>query len=238
MTLSSTVPTSRRNYLSRTELAQFANIIIDDNDEADDRISQAEEMIDAYVGFVEKFFDGEIVGKMASVASSSQFTLETIDQGIYENNYFKWCEVEIIDGTGAGQRRTIDTSTKAGVITLTDAFTTTPDTTSFYRIYQLGKFPRCLDVRLYDQVSPYKYLKNIPEEVKRAVAAQVEFLVNMGDEYFATDQTEKTSETIGDYSYTNGSSNAAAGRSGGIAKLIAPKAKGLLRNMIVRVGSL
>lgn len=238
MTLSSTIPTSRRKYLSQSELAQFANITITDTTEADDRISQAEEIIDAYVGFHDKFFSGELVGKMSSVASTTQFTLETLQQGMYEADYFKWLEIEIIGGTGAGQRRTISTSTKEGSITLTDAFTTTPDTTTYYRITQIGKFPRHCDVTYYSQSEPFVYLKAIPEEVKRAVAAQVEYLINMGDDFFTTDQSDKKSESIGDYSYSTGGGVGQKGWGQGAAKLIAPKARMLLRHIVTRVGSL
>lgn len=222
-------PTSRRGYLSQSEVEQFANITINDTDEADDRISQAEEMIDAYVGPQLKFFESDITGR-ASAGGSLNITLQTNQQNIYEIDYFKLCEVEIIGGTGAGQRRKCTGSTKAGVLTVDSAWTTTPDNTSFYKIYQLGKFPRQQDVIYYSESSPYTYYKSIPEAVKRAVAAQIEFLVEMGDDFFATDRAEKESESIGDYSYSN-----AAG-SAGFQRMIAPKAKALLRGIRNRLG--
>lgn len=224
MPITSTVPTSRRGYLSQSELEQYANITVTDATEADDQISIAEELIDTYVGYQEKFYPNELNGK-ASAGGSTTLTLQSHHQNVYHNDYFKWCFLEIIGGTGAGQRRKITTSTLAGVLTVESAFSTTPDATSFYRIFQLGKFPRYKDV-FYDGIDNNNtYYKQIPEAVKRAVAAQVEFIIEMGTRFFTSDQTEKQSESIGDYSYTN-----AAG-SNSIYRLIAPKAKMYLRGI-------
>jgi hypothetical protein len=230
MGIASTSPTTRRGYLSQDELEQYANITVTNSDEADDRIGQAEEMIDAYVGFQEKFIDEKIEGRMAAIASNS-FTLQTSQQNSYDVDYFKWCEIEIIGGTGVGQRRKITASTKEGVLTVDSAWSTTPDTTSFYRIYQLGKFPRCIDVTSYSEQTPTTYYKQVPEAIKRAVAAQVEYVIEMGDEYFSTDKAEKQSESIGDYSYTNAKVSLSD-------KLICPKAKLLLRGIKNRTGVL
>lgn len=222
-------PTSRRGYLSHSELEQFANITITDSDEADDRISQAEELIDMYVGPQIKAFESDITGRPGAGASTS-ITLQLDQQNIYEIDYFKLCEVEIIGGTGAGQRRKCTGSTKAGVLTVDSAWSTVPDTTSFYKIYQLGKFPRQEDVIFYSLQSPSTYYKSIPEAVKRAVAAQVEFMIEMGDDYFSSDRAEKDSESIGDYSYSNMAGAA------GVQRLIGPKVKILLRGIRNRLG--
>lgn len=229
----STTPTSRRCYLSQDELAQYADITILDSDEADDRISQAEEIIDAFVGPQCKFINYEVYGLAAS-GSSTSLTLETSQQNTYDVDFFKWTEIEIVDGTGAGQRRTVTASTKAGVLTVA-AWSTIPNSTSFYKIYQLGKFPRNCDVVSYSTGIPTKYFKQIPEALKRATAAQVEYMISMGDSYFKTDQTDKVSERIGDYAYENSSSG--VGKTG-VIKLIAPKVRALLRGYINRTGQI
>ena len=223
--------TSRRGYLSQTELSQFADITITDATEADDQISQAEELIDAYVGPQQKAYPHELKGRVASGGSLS-LTLQSTQQNIYYADYFKYCELEIIGGTGAGQRRIITGSTLAGVLALASAWSATPDSTSFYRIYQLGKFPRACDSMLYSEQSPTTYYKNIPETVKRATAAQVEYRVSMGPNFFETDQSGKASEHIGDYSYQNAEGTTGAER------LIAPKAKLLLRGIKSRIGEI
>ena len=229
MSLQTDYPTSRRGYLSKTELSQFANINVTDNDEADDVISQAEEMIDGWVGFQDKFMDYEVQGRVYA-ATANTITLQLDQQGAYDVDFFKGCEIEMLGGVSIGDRRKVTGSTKEGILTVDENWTTTPDTTSFYRIYQLGKFPRQCDVVAYSQISPTTYYKSIPEAVKRAVAAQVAYIIEMGDPFFSGDGSEKQSESIGDYSYTN--------RPGaqGPMRLIAPKARLLLRGIKNRVG--
>jgi len=229
MSIQSTLPTSRRGYLSKEELSQFANINVTDSVEADDVISQAEEMIDAWVGFQDKFMEYEVQGRAYAGALGS-ITLQLDQQGTYDVDFFKWCEIEIIGGENVGERRRVTGSTKEGVLTVDEDWSTAPDTTSFYRIYQLGKFPRICDVVAYSQIQPTTYYKSIPEAVKRSVAAQVAYIIEMGDPFFSGDGSEKLSERIGDYSYTN-----RPGAQGSV-RLVAPKARLLLRGIKSRVG--
>lgn len=224
--------TSRRNYLTEDELEQFADITVTDETEALDQISMAEELIDAYVGPQDSHLKYPLEGKFASVASAASMTLESKHQNSMQNDFLEGCMIEIIGGTGKGQRKRITASTYAGAIT-TETFTTAPTSSSIYKIWQVGKFPRVEDVYFDGQNSPNTYYKQIPEEVKRATAAQVEFRINMGDAYFATDKSELQSERIGDYSYTK------AGQEGKpIDALIAPKAKELLRGIRNRKGAI
>lgn len=230
MGINSSKSTSRRGYLSQDELEQYSNISITDTAEADDVIGQAEEIIDSWVGYQIKFLQAEITGRCSQAGGSLTFYLDTDQLNIWQKDYLKGCEVEIIGGTGEGQRRRITTSAYDGTITIANAWDTVPDTTSFFKIYQLGKFPRPRDVRYYTESTPYQYFKSIPEAVKRAVAAQVQYMDEMGDAFFAGDSTQKQSERIGDYSYELGQG------SQGIARLVAPKAKVLLRGIINRTG--
>lgn len=231
MGVTSTQPTSRRGYLSQGELEQLANITITDTTEADDRISQAEEMIDAYVGAQDKYMIESTKG-LASAGGSTSLTLETSHQNVFDIDYFKLCEVEILGGTGAGQRRKITGSTKTGVLTVGSAWITTPDNTSVYKIYQLGKFPRVEDVETYTSGVNTTFYKTIPEAIKRAVAAQIEYVIEMGDAFFAGDKSTMQGENIGDYGYTRGKGAA------GIDSLISPKAKTLLKGIYNRTGVL
>jgi hypothetical protein len=226
--VTSTLPTSRRGYLSQDELKQVANIVINDSTEADDVIGQAEELIDAFVGPQDTWLPYEVTGLLSSSGSTTSHTLKTSHQNVYHTDYFKGCEMEIVGGTGAGQRKRITESTKAGVLT-TDAFTVALDNTSFYRITQVGKFPRRKDVH-FDSGSSDKYYKTIPEQVRRAVAFQVEYIIEMGDSFFKTDKNEYQSESIGDYSYSKGQSGA------GINTMIAPKARKVLSGIVNRKG--
>lgn len=212
---------SKRNYLSQSELAEFADITIIDTTEADDQISQAEELVDAFVGYQEKSLCSELQGK-ATAGSTISLTLQTDQQNVYENDYFTYCMVEVIGGTGKGQRSRISASTKAGVLTF-DAVSTALDSTSIYKIWQLGKFPRKVDV-VFDSVNqPSCYYKSIPEAVKRATASQVQYFIEMGSGFFSTDKFSKTRESIGNYEYEKAD--------GSINDLIAPKTKLLLRGL-------
>lgn len=159
---------SRRNYVTAAEVNALAGFT-----PTDDQISEAEELVDAYVGFQDRYYKDKL-GRLASGGSLSTLQLNAEDMDKFDNDYFKWCEVEILGGAGAGQRRTILSSTRAGILTMQSNWTTPPDATSFYRIYQLGKFPRCEDI-VFDGVNvPNTYYKQIPEAVKRAVAMQCE----------------------------------------------------------------
>ena len=222
---------SNRSYLTIAELEEFADITVTDTDEANDQISQAEELIDSYVGFQDKAIGTEYRG-LATGGTTSTINLSTEHQNIFEIDYFKYCMVEIIGGTGVGDRKMCSGSTKAGVLTVS-TWSVSPDSTSFYRIFQLGCFPRLDDSHFDSQNTPNKFYKFIPEKVKRAVASQVEYKINMGDDYFSTNKSGLKSESIGDYSYTKFGSNNSR-----LDDLIAPKAKMLLNGIRNIVGEL
>lgn len=221
--------TSRRNYLTIAELEQFADITVLDTAEALDQISMAEELIDAYVGPQQSFLQEAIYGKAQSGTTTS-FVLDSVHQNNYNTDYLVGCIVEFIGGTGAGQRVRITANNATG--TVTTETMTAPNSTSAYKIYQLGKFPRYGDSWYNSNETPPKYYKAIIEAVKRATAAQVEYVIQMGGSFFGSDDSNKASETIGDYSYTN------IEGSGTVDRLIAPKAKSLLRGIKNRLGQI
>jgi len=218
---------SRRKYLTTTEAEEYADIAIQDSAEADDQISQAEEMIDSYVGFQRKHISVQYKGM-----ATSGTTLKLIDTSNgtplnYNENYFNYCEVEIVAGTNVGETRQIVSSDySAESITVSAAFTAAIDSTSVYVIRQLGKFPREKDTFTRTVDGSTIYYKSIPEAVKRAVAAQLQFVIEKGVEFFAG-ATDKDSETIGDYRYTVKK---------GAERLIAPKARLILRGIVNRKG--
>lgn len=228
MGILSNLPTSRRGYLSHNELKQFANITIKDNDEADDVISQAEEIIDAYIRRGDKFIRNQISGIATGGTTTTLIDTSGDSHLTFDNDYFNGCEIEIIGGTNAGERRRItdyDKTTKT--ITVASAFTAAIDSTSAYVIYQLGFFPRVKDVFHVDST----YYKRIPEAIKRATAAQVEYIIEKGDSFFKGGADFK-SESIDDYSYDRGEGST------GLAAMIAPKARHFLSGFINRIGEL
>lgn len=231
--------TSRRQYLSQAELVEYAEIQITDATEADDRISKAEEIIDAFVGPQKQFLpraSWDIQGLVSAIVgnSNNQFKLEARHQNVYQQNYFTFCWLEIQGGAGIGQRHKIVQSLYDGTITIEDTFSPVIDTTSFYRIWQLGHFPRQLDVYFDAIHTPIQYYKHIPEEIRRATAAQVEYMIEQGDDFFAGDDVFKNAERMGNYQYQKDRQ----GSGTGIDQLIAPKAKWLLRGYKNRRGSM
>lgn len=229
MSVTSTKPTSRRGYVSKAEVAEY--IGADVATVTDAIIGKAEELIDGFVGYHKKFFENEIHGK-ATGAGANTLTLDILHQNIYDNDYFALCEIEIIGGTGAGQRRKITASTRAGVLTLDANWTTSLDTTSYYQIYQLGKFPRKQDVVFDGNNSPNTYYKRIPEAIKRATCAEYEYIVELGDSFFAGGGDGKLSETIGDYSYTNADGEVTED------DLVSTKVQNLLSGYVKRTGKI
>lgn len=228
MGIDSNLPTSRRGYLSQNELKQFANITITDSAEADDQISQAEEMIDNYIRRADKFIKNEITGQATAGDTTHVYDTSSDNYFNYDDDYFNGCEIEIVAGTNAGERRRISDYDKATKkITVAAAFTSAIDSTSVFVISQLGLFPRIKDVFHNNSV----YYKRIPEAIKRAVAAQVEYVIEKGESFFKGGADFK-SENIDDYGYTR--EDGATGS----AVLIAPKARQFLRGFISRIGTL
>jgi hypothetical protein len=228
MGINSNLPTSRRGYLSQDELKQFANITIIDATEADDVISQAEEILDAYIRRAEKFIARPIQGIATGGTTTSLIDTSGDTSLNFDNGYFNGCEIEIVGGTNAGQRKKItgyDQATKT--FTFTDAFTIAIDNTSVYVVSQLGLFPRYKDVFHLNSV----YYKRIPEAIKRATAAQVEYIIEKGDSFFKGGADFK-SESIDDYRYDRDEGST------GLAALIAPKARKFLTGYINRIGQL
>lgn len=215
---------SRRQYLTLSEIAEYAEISIVDTTEAEDQISQAEEIIDSYVGAQDQFMNPKVRRfGVASSATSTTLVDTSSDSPLLDldTDYYKGCEVEIIGGTGSGQRRIISASSPTtDSITVVSAWSTTPDSTSAYRIYQLGKFPRHRDV--FHDSTTETYYKSIPEAVKRATAAQVQYIIEMGEDFFAGPKAMFDAESLGNYSYSMGDGI------GGLESLVSPKARKLL----------
>lgn len=220
---------SRRQYTTIAEVEEFADVTSTNDSEFEDQISMAEEMIDSYVGYQDKHLKREYFGILTSVDGTTLYDTSSDGHFDIDDDYFTYAWIEIIGGAGKGQRARIVSSDKsAKSVTISSAFSTTPDNTSAYKIWQLGKFPRRQDVETMLQAdNTNKVYKNIPEAVRRAVAAQVEFVIQMGAEYFAGDQSDKESESIGNYSYSKGSSGAGSSN----VRLISPKARQLLRGV-------
>lgn len=216
---------TRRQYVTLAEVSEYADIVISDNTEAYDQINLAEEMIDAYVGYQEKDIVNDYYGKASSGTTTTVIDTSTDSPLGFLDNYFKYCEIEIIEGTNSGEVRSITDSDKdTKTITVSEAFTSAIDSTSVYVIRQLSKFPRNKDVYTLDQV----YYKTIPSAVKRAVLAQIQYIIEMGTDFFL-DVVDFDTENLDGISYSV-KSNA--------DRLIAPKARAYLKGIMNRKGKL
>jgi hypothetical protein len=247
---------SQRQYIDSAYLTKYLSGITLNNDfsAVDDLISLAEEMIDGYVGAQKKWFrissssnagvytppdwePGEpvlrqLMGRVSSVVDPTNFTLQTYQQNAYQNDFFALCFIEIIGGAGAGQTNHVTGSNRSGQITVQTAWTTALDTTSVYRIYQLGKFPRLQDVFFDSLNQPTRYYKTIPDALRRATAAQAAYINKMGRDYFESDTATMSSEHMGSYSYSRRATTNTA------SLYISPEAKSMLRGLINRTGKI
>lgn len=213
-----------RNYISNADVSTYTGIAVGAIDA--EILAQAEEDIDSYVGPQDRAVPDEYLGRMSAV-SGNNFTLESDQQNQFYDDFFKWCAVMIVGGTGIGQVKRITASTFAGVVSV-EGWTTTPDTTSVYKIYQLAKFPRRKEEFFDGDHAPNTFYRHIPDMVSRAVAAQYQYRVEMGADFFSGDKANMTSESFGDYSYTKDATTSSL--------LIAPKAKTYLRGIMNRKG--
>lgn len=217
--------TTKRNYLSIAELQELADLTVIDATEAMYQIDRAEQAIDDYVGYHQPSVEDNFRGTVSSSSAKTLVDTNPASQLHQIDGFFQRCVVEIIGGTGSGQVRYIeDSSFDNRSVTIADAWDTNPDITSFYKIYQLAKFPRAGSDDVFVRQDGRRYYKTIPNAVKQATAAQVAFIIAMGDAYFVSNLGDMQSETIDNYSY----SKANAGQSPAVSAL-APRARTLLR---------
>jgi hypothetical protein len=217
---------TKRGYITKSEVEDYCDISITDDDEALERMELAEEIIDKYVGFQNSYQRYEITGVATDgttttlIDTSSDSILDSSIDGRYVRSV-----LHILSGTNEGEERLITAhDTSESTVTVHKAFTSTIDSTSVYRIYQLAKFPRAKDVKFIDDVI-YKF---IPEQVKRACLAQVEYMIEMGDDFFNSG-ADKKSEDIDNYRYDIPKS---------VNRLVAPKAREYLQGIMNRKGNL
>lgn len=227
-----TFTTTLRNYISLTELARLASIVITNNGEALRQIDRAEQAIDDYVGYQCKSVETEFQGVVSATDSKVVIDQNPASQLHQIDGYFARCVIEILGGTGARQLRYIsDSSYDNRSVTIVDDWDVVPDTTSFYRIYQLAKYPRDRD--MYVRQDGRHYYKAVPDAIKQAMVAQIQYMIEQGDAFFVGNQADITSEQIGNYSYSK-----ANGGQSPIVTGLAPRARALLRGYKNSMGHL
>lgn len=214
---------TRRNYIETSEVAGAT----------DAQVALAEELIDVYVGVQDKHFKNEYDGEITSLLSGNKVidasSLSNLKQ--QNTNIFSRCVIELVTGDAAGTIRLITASDGSDYsVTYDGAAIADIAVGDVFRIYQLAKFPRQKDHFTRNSI----YYKTIPRAVKDAVIAQTEFIIEMGDDYFNGNEADAGSESIGNYSYSNSSGN--GGQQSAVVKMVAPKARTLLRGIVNRLG--
>lgn len=224
---------TKRNYATIEQIQEYANITVTDSDEAWQQIEKAEEMIDAYVGAHTRFHHRTTVGEIGALSADS-LTITDAYGGYLDriDNYYKGLLFVVVAGVSTGKTAMVTSSSYANKSLTLDTVIEDLQPGCVFELRQIGKFPRLQDAHT-NRMSTLWYTQ-IPDAVTRAVAAQLEYMINQGDEFFSTDQADKSSESIGNYSY----SKQAGGSSSSMQRMIAPQAKVLLRGYVNRGGRL
>ena len=214
----------RRHYIETTDVSGSTEA----------QLALAEELIDQYVGPQPRFLHAQHNGQITAITNSDKTIADTgsnTNLGI-TNGQYSGAVIEIVSGTAAGVRGWIQSSDKdAKSITLLAALSTLPAVGDYFKIYQLAKFPRQAD--MYSSPDGLNYYRSIPEQVREACIAQVEFIIAKGAGYFTGDSSDFQSESFLNYSYSRG---AGADAANSITKLISPQARTLLRGIMNRKG--
>ncbi len=212
-----------RQYLTEDEADGISSI-------TDSVLELAEELVDAYVGFVERHVTETYRGKATGGTTTTLIDTSSNSPFTINDGYFERCVIQIIGGTNKGEVRFISAYDKdTQTITVSEAFSSAIDTTSIFKIYQLARFPRECDVEAIDENDTY--YKDIPEPIRRAVIAQCEYIIEQGDDFFESG-TDLISESIDDYSYRLAEGVAKSD----LKKMIAPKARAILKTFRVKTG--
>lgn len=235
------MPNSVYNYILPTELAARIHSMASVTDEsvAATFISDAERVIDAFIGPGQKFYQrlgGEVLATVASGATSLTASIF----GDRRPNY--WAAggayitiVSAADSALNGERRLIVSSLNPNTVTLASGFSAALAAGAQFHFNQESAFPRVWDQDTWGN-------PDIPELLKEAVAAQVEYGIAYGSEAFGLGDTTISADTAGDITsrtYGSGYSESRdARRRDGLAVWIAPRARVLLRRLLNSTGTL
>lgn len=181
-----------RNYISATEIS--AIISVDESNITERVINEAETMVDnAIASFYEGAFAKAYTGQYTGSGNATTTSSITITGANNTTNIFNRCVIQILSGDKAGTIANV-TSNTASVI----EFTPIEDLagTVDFRVYQAGKAPFAKDQFGVNRI--------IAQEVKEAVAYQVEHLLSTADTPESVKKTKGVkSESIGtSYSVT------------------------------------
>lgn len=230
---------SELNYLQPTQLAQFVHSMASVTDEelAAKFISDAERMVDAYMGPAPKFY-GRLTLDLTANLTSGNTALSTSTVGERRPNY--WAKggvyVRVTDGPAAaiGEERLVVGSDDEQLTLVSGFSVDLPSASAKLELYQRSVFPRFWDVDA--QGDPF-----LPDVLPRAVAWQVEYGVHYGSAEFGLGDSGITAEPGGVQSRSYGggySETRDTSQSSGLAVWLAPKTRAVLRRLLNSTGRL
>lgn len=236
------MPLSDFNYLAPGDLSTYVHTIsgVTNETQAAAFISDAERVVDAYLGPAPRFYPRITGNTTAGVASgATAFPADVF--GERRPNY--WAKggvyVEITDvpsgaTTLVGQARQVSASTD-NQVTLVSGFDELVPSGTEFSLVQRSAVPRRWD---QDNLGSPR----MPDVLAIAVAYQVEYAINEGSEAFGLSDTKLASEPeLGLQSRTYGSGYSETrvpGMRQGLAAFCAPKARMLLRSLTSTTGRL
>lgn len=235
------MPKSRFNYLSTSGLAALIPTMsgVTDHALAAKFITDAERMIDAYVGPFPKFYS-DLTGTFNAQLASGAVTVSGSGFGSDRPNYYAkgGHYLIIMNVPGAptsaliGTKRLIVASV-SGTVTLATGYDEAVPASTEYYTHQESAFPRVIDT---DPTGT----PQLPDELEQAVAYQVEYGIAYGSEsYGLGDDAVVTGDdgAVGSRTYGSGYSEsrvtgAGPGSRAGLAAWVAPKVRAILRRIM------
>ena len=238
---------SRFNYLGTSGLAALIPTMsgVTDHALAAKFITDAERMIDAYVGPMPKFYS-DLTGALDAQLASGALTISGSSFGNRRPDYWAkgghYLIITDVPGTPTsaliGTKRLIVASTSGTVTLATGYDEAVPSGTSYYT-HQESRFPRWCD-------SDPRGTPRLPDELGQATAWQVEFGIAYGSESYGLgddavvtgDDGAVSSRTYGSGYSESRVTGAGAGSIAGLAAWVAPKVRAILRSIVNATGRL
>ncbi len=236
---------SRFNYLTPENLAQYIHTMatVTDNDLAAKFITDAERIVDAYVGAGPRFYS-DLTGSNTNTITSGA-SAAVVSGTVFGNrrpNY--WAKgghyLELLDIPGnptsadIGQSRLITAST-SGQVTLLSGFSADIAAGASFWLHQESAFPRVWDSDPFGT-------PQLPDELEQAVAWQVEYGIQFGSEEHGLGDSAVATDLGGQVqsrTYASGySETRVPGEARGLARWVAPKARAILRRIMHNTGRL
>lgn len=228
------------NYLSTTKLAELIHTMasVTDADTAAKFISDAERLVDVWVGPQLGFYP-ELTLELTATLASGATTLQSSTLGSRRPDYWAQGGVYVVakDGpSGVIREKRLVVGSDDNQLTLASGFSGQLTAgTGKVVLRQESKFPRFCDMDT--QGDPF-----LPFELEAAVAYQVEFGIHYGSEEYGLGDSDVTTDQgdIQSRSYGSGYSEARSSTHPvrGLGRMMAPRTKALLRNLVNSTGYL